>query len=87
MRCKYKVISTDESGLHTMKCSTCGHITKSAYSPHLVHTMCRKSVGLGDTVSKILTKLGFRKCGGCKKRQATLNRLVPYKIGDKDHAH
>lgn len=42
----------------------------------------KKSQGLGDTVKKVTQKLGIKQCGGCKKRQATLNKLFPYK--DKD---
>lgn len=37
------------------------------------------SRGLGDTVAKITKAIGVRPCGGCSKRQATLNRLVPYR--------
>jgi hypothetical protein len=36
------------------------------------------SRGLGDTIAKVTTAVGIRRCGGCKKRQAQLNRLVPY---------
>jgi hypothetical protein len=38
-----------------------------------------KSEGLGDTVKKITQKLGIKQCGGCQKRQASLNKLFPYK--------
>ena len=41
-----------------------------------------KSRGLGDTVAKAIKAATFGKvkpCGGCKKRQARLNKLVPYK--------
>jgi len=41
-----------------------------------------KSRGLGDTVAKVIHKVSrgkIKPCGGCKKRQAKLNRLVPYK--------
>ena len=38
-----------------------------------------ESKGLGDTVKKITNKMGIKQCGGCKKRQATLNKLFPYK--------
>lgn len=41
------------------------------------------SRGLGDTIAKITKKAGIRQCGGCRKRQAQLNRLVPYKNKDK----
>lgn len=36
------------------------------------------SRGLGDTIAKITSAVGIKPCGGCKRRQATLNRLVPY---------
>lgn len=37
------------------------------------------STGLGDTIAKITKSVGIKPCGGCKKRQAALNKLVPYK--------
>jgi len=38
------------------------------------------SKGLGDTVAKVVNKLGFKKTEdcGCQKRQEFLNKLVPY---------
>jgi len=45
----------------------------------------RISRGLGDTIKKIINKatLGkVKQCGGCKKRQAALNKLMPYKGGN-----
>jgi hypothetical protein len=42
-----------------------------------------KSKGLGDTIKRITEKIGIKQCGGCKKRQDALNRLVPYKKPDK----
>tara|TARA_Y100001938_G_C7722420_1_gene250600 strand:+ start:175 stop:336 length:162 start_codon:yes stop_codon:yes gene_type:complete len=36
------------------------------------------SKGLGDTIKKITDKMGVKQCGGCRKRQEQLNRLVPY---------
>ena len=38
-----------------------------------------KSRGLGDTVAKLTKAVGIKPCGGCAKRQAKLNNLVPYK--------
>lgn len=38
-----------------------------------------KSSGLGDTIAKITKSVGIKPCGGCRKRQATLNRIFPYK--------
>ena len=37
------------------------------------------SRGLGDTFAKITKAAGVKPCGKCKKRQAKLNRLIPYK--------
>lgn len=39
----------------------------------------QKSVGVGDTIKKVTDKLGIKQCGGCKKRQALLNQMFPYK--------
>jgi len=38
----------------------------------------RPSKGLGDTIAKVTEAVGIKPCGGCKKRQARLNKLVPY---------
>ena len=38
-----------------------------------------RSTGLGDTFAKATKAVGIKPCGGCKKRQAALNKLVPYK--------
>ena len=46
-------------------------------------TKKEESKGLGDTVKKITEAVGIKQCGACKKRQDALNRLVPYKKGDK----
>jgi len=43
-----------------------------------------KSKGLGDTVAKVIKKVTrgrVKPCGGCRKRQRRLNRLVPYRQG------
>lgn len=40
------------------------------------------SKGLGDTVKKVINKVTRGKvkpCGGCKKRQEALNKIMPYK--------
>lgn len=34
--------------------------------------------GLGDAVKRVTDALHIPQCGGCKRRQATLNRLVPF---------
>jgi hypothetical protein len=36
-----------------------------------------KPVGLGDTVAAVTTAAGIKPCGGCKKRQAALNKATP----------
>ena len=37
--------------------------------------------GLGDAVARMTTAVGIKPCGGCKKRQELLNRLVPFTHG------
>lgn len=37
------------------------------------------SRGFGDTIARMTTAVGITPCGGCKKRQAKLNKLFPYK--------
>tara|TARA_R110002020_G_scaffold115383_1_gene265292 strand:+ start:1635 stop:1937 length:303 start_codon:yes stop_codon:yes gene_type:complete len=49
-------------------------------------TKDRPAKGLGDTIAKITHKLGFKSCGGCKKRQAYLNEKFPYKKRDPPNA-
>jgi hypothetical protein len=39
----------------------------------------KKSRGLGDTIKKVTNVLGIKQCGACKKRQAKLNEMFPYK--------
>ena len=34
--------------------------------------------GLGDVVAAVTSAVGIRPCGGCKKRQEALNKLVPF---------
>lgn len=51
-------------------------------------TIQEDSTGLGDTVKKVIDKVSrgkVKQCGGCKKRQNVLNKLVPY--GDKDNGN
>lgn len=38
--------------------------------------------GLGDVVASMTKAVGIRPCGGCQKRQASLNKLVPFKHVD-----
>ena len=49
------------------------------HRPQPPHRNCSKSRGLGDTIAKITHAIGIKPCGGCKKRQAMLNRLFPYR--------
>ena len=38
----------------------------------------KQSQGLGDSIKKITDAMKIPQCGGCRKRQEKLNRLVPY---------
>ena len=42
-----------------------------------MHVRQDKPVGLGDTVAAVTTAAGIKPCGGCKKRQAALNKATP----------
>jgi len=47
----------------------------------------KKSIGLGDTVSKIIKKITLGKieeCEPCKKRKEELNKRFPYKKDESD---
>lgn len=37
--------------------------------------------GLGDRIARVTAAAGIPSCGGCKKRQAALNKAVPYRDG------
>jgi len=53
--------------------------------PRIKKQKVKKSKGLGDTVKKIIdtvTRGKVKPCGGCKKRQEALNKLMPYKNND-----
>jgi len=47
--------------------------------PHGVTADNLPSRGLGDTIAKATKAVGIKPCGGCKKRQAALNKIFPYK--------
>lgn len=38
----------------------------------------KKLKGLGDAIATVTEALGIEQCEGCKKRQETLNRLIPF---------
>ena len=48
---------------------------KTAWANYVANS---KAKGLGDTIAKITSSLGIKPCGGCKKRQEKLNKIVPY---------
>ena len=68
------------------KCNVCGFEVKTHFSPTLSH-ICKdgqvydgvSSRGLGDVVAKVTSAVGVKPCGKCKKRQAKLNKVVPFK--------
>ncbi len=55
--------------------------TKQQRKPYVAPTP-RRSRGLGDSIAKATKAMGISPCGGCKQRQAALNKLVPYKHDD-----
>jgi hypothetical protein len=41
----------------------------------------QRQVGLGDVVAGMTKAVGVKPCGGCKRRQAVLNRLLAFGRG------
>jgi len=65
---------------------TINKILHKTYKKDKRKAIRNKSRGLGDTIKRAIDKVTMGKvkpCGGCKKRQEALNKLLPYK-GDKD---
>jgi len=75
--------------MNTFHCDKCGLHLENVVGE--VHHVCKpkkkKSRGLGDTIAKVTAATGIDKvvkavvgkdCG-CRGRQETLNKLVPYK--------
>jgi len=54
------------------------HAAKVVAEPWTTDQLSR---GLGDTIAKATRAVGIKPCGGCKKRQAALNKLLPYRRG------
>lgn len=49
--------------------------------PHGVTESNLPSRGVGDTIAKATKAIGIKPCGGCRKRQELLNKVLPYKKG------
>ena len=67
-------------------CPKCGRTLQKVDRPTKHKCITPSSRGLGDTIAKMTSAVGIKPCGGCKKRQAALNKLVPYgkdKNGDQ----
>ena len=78
----YRVSWVYEGKTYTVKLELTDHVEVLS----LVMEDDGRSKGLGDTVKKVIDKVTRGKvkpCGGCKKRQQRLNKLLPYK-GDKN---
>jgi hypothetical protein len=61
-----------------LECSACGRLRKG----RPIITTCeakRPLQGLGDAIAKALRMVGAKPCSGCKRRQKTLNRWVPFR--------
>lgn len=77
MNCVFK---KNSNGFWQCKSKSCGwtYPFKTETPPHRNCTK-RKSKGLGDTIAKLIRAVGIKPCGGCKKRQKLLNKLLPYR--------
>ncbi len=55
-----------------------GTIIDANWQPPDDWNVSMSSRGLGDVIAKVTHKLGIKQCGGCKKRQKTLNKWMPF---------
>ena len=49
-----------------------------AFHIRLPGFMIKEPVGLGDAIKRATYAMGFKPCGGCEKRAASLNRSVVF---------
>lgn len=40
--------------------------------------------GLGDVIARATSAIGIKPCGGCKQRQETLNKLIPFNTNEQE---
>lgn len=86
IRCRHEKVHATGT-LHPSACLRCRWVDAPCENPREFATdgsqlvpAARPDKGLGDTVHRLLVALGIRKqCGGCRKRQAWLNKVVPYR--------
>jgi hypothetical protein len=45
------------------------------------NTVDKGDKGVGDTVKRVVDKVGIKECGGCAKRREILNQSLPYRRG------
>ncbi|MCW8344803.1 MULTISPECIES: hypothetical protein [Vibrio] len=38
-----------------------------------------EDIGLGDSIQKLTSKMGFKSCSSCSRRAARLNNLIQFK--------
>ena len=65
-----------EDGEWPLRCR-CGVKYESQEDPG-TNMLSTKSKGLGDTISKVAKKFGFKECGGCGRRKRVLNKMFQY---------
>ncbi len=57
--CIYKVTGKQD-GINQLVCRHCGHETRSAYGPELVHTRCRVSPTLAELIERVRRDIAER---------------------------
>jgi len=78
MNCDYQ-LTGKENDKFRYTCKTCGHTRLSRHADPTIFVRRCQSRGLGDTIARLTRRFGIKPCGGCKKRQASLNKLWPYR--------
>ena len=70
-----KASISNEHGTYHLELLADGKVEVLGFDPAPAGTRWR---GLGDVVASAPAAVGVTPCGGCKRRQEALNRLVPF---------
>ena len=79
--CDFDITTDGTNWRH--ECKRCGdpqfRPMRSDDPPNVIRICRAVPAGVGDSIAKFTAAIGVKPCGGCKKRQALLNGLLPYK--------
>jgi hypothetical protein len=61
-----------------------GFVPKTPRVLNSVESSEVKVRGLGDVIARATSAIGIKPCGGCKQRQETLNKLIPFNTNEPE---